>query len=171
MCKPMGVLVLIPVVYATAVADTSLIDAMTIGSVTPDLPALTAIVWLLLAGGPRAFLVAGAVALVGDLIAPGRLGVGMGWMLLVGYAVTQLQTRLKCDHLAWQVSLTCVAVIVWAAGVGITGRMVGDVALPTSTLIARAAGVGLYTAAVAFPLLLVIGWIRESYARTKTWNQ
>ena len=60
-----------------------------------DLLALLAVVWLLTASGTRAFLVAGAIALVGDLIAPGRLGLGFGWMLLVGYGVTQVRARFR----------------------------------------------------------------------------
>ena len=80
----MHLLILIPIVYIAAVAETSLVDVMRIGDVAPDLLALVALVWLVTVAGPRAFLVAGAVALLGDLIAPGRVGVGTAWMLLVG---------------------------------------------------------------------------------------
>jgi len=157
----MRFLVLIPIVYAAAVLETSLVDVLRIGNVTPDLLALTAIVWLLFANGPRAFLAAGAIALVGDPIAPGRLGVGMGWMLLVGYGVSQLRARVKCDHLVGQLTVTWAAVTIWATGVGLTGRLLGEVAMPASTILARAVGVGCYTAGVALPLLLAIGWIGE----------
>ena len=159
--SPVRLLLLVPIVYAAAVLETSIGDVMLVGDVTPDLLALVAIVWLMTANGPRAFPVAGAVALVGDLIAPGHLGVGMAWMLLVGYALTRLRTRLKPDHLVVQVLTVAAAVTVWAAGVGLTGRLLGDVSLPWATLLARAAGVGLYTAAVGLPVLMVLGWIRE----------
>jgi hypothetical protein len=157
-------------VYLAAVAETSLVDVIRVGEVTPDLPALVAVVWLLTAGGPRAFLVAGAVALVGDAIAPGRLGVGMAWMLLIGYGVVRLRGRFRAAtdgrgftgaQLLWQVPMVAAAVTVWAAVVGLTARLLGDVPLPWSTILARAAGVGIYTAGVALPVLMVVGWIRE----------
>ena len=156
---------LIPIIYLAAVAETALGDVMRVGDVAPDLIALVAVVWLLTATGPRAFLVAGGIALVGDLIAPGRLGVGMAWMLLVGYGVTCLRTRLKSDHLIVQVPIACAALIAWAAGVALTGRLLGDIALPLSTLLTRAAATGLYTAAIALPVLMVAGWIREPYLK------
>ena len=153
------------VVYLAAVAETSLVDVIRIGDVTPDLLALVAVVWLLTAAGARAFLVAGAVALVGDLIAPGHIGVGMAWMLVVGYGVIQLRARFQGATngrgFMWQVPCLWAAVTVWAAAVGLTGRLLGDVWLPWSTLLWRAAGVGIYTAAVGLPVLMVAGWVRE----------
>lgn len=161
----MRFLILTLIVYLAAVAETSLVDVMRVGDVTPDLLALVAVVWLLTAAGPRAFLVAGAVVLVGDLIAPGHLGVGMAWMLLVGYGVTRLRARFQGATdgrgFMWQVPCVWLAVTVWAAAVGLTGRLLGDVALPWSAVSVRAAGVGVYTAGVALPVLMVIGWIRE----------
>ncbi len=157
----MRFLLLSLIVYLAAAMETSWVDAMRIGHVVPDLLALTAVVWLLTAGGPRAFLTAGGIALVADLIAPGRPGVGMGWMLLVGYVVTRLRTRFKLDHLALQVTTVAIAVTVWAMAVAATGRLLGDVLLPWSTIPARAAGVGLYTAGVGLPVLMVVGWIRR----------
>ena len=166
----MRFLILILVVYIAAVVDTSPVDVMRVGHVTPDLLVLVAVVWLLTASGPRAFWVAGAVALVGDLISPGRLGVGMAWMLLVGYAVIRLRARFQgatngrgfmWQKLVWQVPCVLVTVTVWASAVGLSGRLLGDVSLPWSTILARAAGVGIYTAGVALPVLMVVGWTRE----------
>jgi len=159
----MRVLLLILIVYLVAVMETALVDVMRIGEVTPDLLALTGVVWLLTSSGPRAFLVAGAIALAGDLIAPGRVGTGAAWMLLVGYALTRLKSRLPLDRLAGQVLATWAAVTAWAMAVGISGRLTGDVALPTLTVLARAAAVGLYTAGVGLPVLMVAGWIREPH--------
>ena len=148
-------------VYLAAVAETSLLDLVRVGSVAPDLLALVAIIWLLTAAGPRGFLTAGGVALVGDLIAPGRLGLGMAAMLLVGYAITRLRARLPIDHLAWQVLAVWLAVTVWAMSVAIAARLLGEVSLPWSTLAARTAGTGFFTAAVSLPVLMVHGWLHE----------
>jgi rod shape-determining protein MreD len=157
----MQLLLLAGLTYLAAVLETSLVDVLRIGPVAPDLLALAAIVWLLTASGRWAFLAAGAVGLVSDLIAPGRVGVGMAWMLLVGYAVTLLRARWKLNYLVLQVPAAFVAVTFWAAGVGVTGRLLGDFPLPWSTILARSAEVGLYTAGVALPVLMVTGWIRE----------
>ena len=159
----MRLLSLAAIVYVAAVLETALVDVMQVGRVTPDLLALTAVVYLLVAAGPRAFLVAGAVALVGDLIAPGRVGVGMAWMLLVGYAVVRLRAYVKLDHVVRQVPIVGMAVALWAVGVAVTGRLLGDVPLPWSTLFVRAAGVGLYTAGLSLPVLMLTGWIREPF--------
>jgi hypothetical protein len=168
--RSMRFAILMLVVYIAAVAETSLVDSIRVGNATPDLLALVAVVWLLTASGPRAFLAAGAVALVGDLIAPGHAGVGMAWMLLIGYGVTRLRVRfrgapgrggLMWGQLLWQVPCLGAAVTMWAASVGLTGRLLGDVPLPWSAILARAAGTGIYTGGVALPVLMVVGWIRE----------
>jgi rod shape-determining protein MreD len=155
------VTLLVVLVYVAAVAETALVDLMRIGSVTPDLLALLAVVWLIAADRPRAFLVGGAVMLVGDLISPGRVGLGAAWMLLVGFGVGRLHARVRLDNLAVRLAVVLVAVSVWAAGVGLVGRLAGDVALAWTTVFARAGGVGLYTAAVSLPVLMVLGWSRE----------
>ena len=159
----MRTLLLLVIVYVVAVLETSLVDVMRIGHVAPDLLALVAIVYLLTATGPRAFLVAGLIALLGDLIAPGHLGVGMGWMLLVGYAIMRWKARLPLEHLPAQVFVVLTVVTVWVMAVGLTGRLVGDVSLPWMSILARPLGVGLYTAGIAVPALMVVGWIREPH--------
>lgn len=159
----MGAVLLVVVVYLAAVVQTSLVDMLRIGHVTPDLLALTAVVWVLLAPGRSGFLVAGAIVLVGDLIAPGHLGTGAAAMLVVGYGLWRLQARAKLANLGAQLLAVWAAVTVWAIAVGCSGWLLGDVSLSLSTVAARAAGVGLYTAGVALPVLMVVGWIREPW--------
>lgn len=157
----MHAILLLLLTYFAAVAETSLADALRIGEAAPDLLALVAVTWLLTARGPRAFLGAGAITLVGDLIAPGHVGVGAFWMLLVGYGVGRLRAHFKLDHLVFQVPAAWLAVTLWAAAVGLTARLLGDISLPWTTILGRSIGVGLYTAAVSLPVLMVVGWIRE----------
>jgi hypothetical protein len=163
----MYILLLLPIVYAAAVLDTLLGNVLHIGSVAPDLLAMTAVVWILVAAGPRAFCVAGMIALVGDLIAPGQLGIGTAWMLLIGYGLCRLRGYFVTGNLPLRVLAVWVAVTLWAIGVGLSGYLLsgyllGQVATPVTTVLCRAAGVGVYTAALSLPLLMVIGWIRES---------
>lgn len=158
----MRAILLIPLVYLAAVMETSLVDRMRIGNITPDLLALVAVIWLLTSTGSRAFLVAGAVMMVGDLISPGRVGIGMAWMLLVGYGLNRLRLRIALNHLVLQVPAVFVSVTAWAAGVGVSERLLGDASLPMAEVVARAFGVGFYTAGVALPVLMIVGWACES---------
>ena len=154
-------ILLIPLVYLAAVMETSLVDRLRIGALTPDLLALVAVVWLLVSTGPRAFLVAGAVMLVGDLISPGHVGVGTAWMLWVGYGLNRLRLHAAMGHFVLQAPAVLVAVTAWAAGVGLTEWLLGTASLPVADVLARACGVGLYTAGVALPVLMIVGWARE----------
>ncbi len=168
----MYILLLLPIVYAAAVLDTLLGDALRIGSVAPDLLAMTAVVWMLVAAGPRSFCVAGMIALVGDLIAPGQLGIGTAWMLLIGYGLCRLRGYFVTGNLPLRVLAVWVAVTLWAMGVGLSGCLLGQVATPVTTVLCCAAGVGVYTAALSLPLLMVIGWIRESrFVRQQRLNE
>jgi len=156
-------LFLVPIVYAVAVVQTSLADAIRVGHVTPDLMALLAVVWVLVDPGRRAFLAAGAIGLAADLISPGPLGVGMASFLLAGYGVARLRTRRDLEHVVAQVLCVGAATSVLATGQAIGSWLPGHTAVPLGTLLVRALGVGLYTAGVSVPLLLVIGWIREPH--------
>jgi len=159
---------LLPILYAAAVLETSLADVLQVGHVAPDLLAMIAIVWVLLAAGPRAFLIAGAIGLLADLIAPGRVGPGLACYLLVGYAVGRLRTRFLPDHPVGQVATVWVAVSVLASGLAIGRWLLGETSLAPGLLLGRAVGVGVYTAGVSLPVLMIVHWIREpSRAREK----
>lgn len=157
----MSVLVLASVVYLAAVVQTALADAMEVRQVTPDLLALAAVAWLLVAGGPRGFLAAGAVGLAGDLIAPGPLGLGAVGYLAAGYAVTRLRPRIAADWLPVQVAVVWAAATFVSAGAALGPRLLGETSLPAATLAVRSLGVGLYTAGVGLPVLMVLSWFRS----------
>jgi len=159
----MRLVLLLAIVYTTAVLETSLADAIRVGHVTPDLLALVAVIWLLLIPGRRTFLAAGLIGLAADLISPGRVGLGVASFLVVGYALTRLRTKFRLDHLVWQVPAVYAATTVLAVSLA-TGRwLLGETAVPLSTLLARAVGVGIYTTGVSLPLLMIIGWLREPF--------
>jgi rod shape-determining protein MreD len=156
---------LLATLYLAAVVQTSLADALSVGHVMPDLLALVAVLWLLVTPGRRAFLVAGLIGLVVDLISPGRLGIAAASFLLVGYGVTRLRTKLDLDHLAWQVPIVWMATTALAAILALGGWLAGQTAVPLPALLVRALGVGVYTTGVSLPLLMIIGWIREPFRR------
>jgi len=157
----MHYLLLLPIVYLAAVLQTSLDDLLQVRGVTPDLFALVAVVSVLCTPGPRAFLLGGGIMLLGDLIAPGRIGIGAAWMLVLSYAVVRLREHIRLDFLAVRVAVVGVAVAFWVAGVGATGRLLGELPLGWTAIGFRALGVGVYTAGVALPVLMILGWLPE----------
>lgn len=159
----MRFLILLPLLYAAAIVETSLADVIRVGHVTPDLLALVAIIWLLLVPGPRAFLAAGAIGLASDLIAPGRVGLAAACFLLVGYAVTRTRAKSRAEHLVWQVVMVWVAVTALAVALATGKWLLGEAPVALSILLPRALGVGMYTAGLSLPLLMVIRWIREPF--------
>jgi rod shape-determining protein MreD len=155
----MRFLLLAMAVYVAAVLQTTLVDGVRIGQSTPDLFLLAAIAWLLCGKERYGFLGAGLAGLAADLASPGRLGVGAAWLLLVGYAVSRVKVRFAVEHWTTQVPVVALATAVWAAAMGLTRWLSGEVAIGPAAVVQRALGVGLYTGAVSLPLLLVMGWI------------
>jgi len=154
-------ILILPMVYATAVLETSLADVMRVGHVAPDLLALLAVVCVLRTPGRQALPVAGAIGLAADLISPGRLGLGVACFLLVGYALTRLRTKLPLDFFAGQVLAVGVATTLLAAALATGQWLFGEALVSLSTLLVRAVGAGIYTAGVSVPLWMILGWLRE----------
>jgi rod shape-determining protein MreD len=148
--------------YAAAAIQTSLGDLMRVGRAEPDLLALAAVAWLLATVGPRAILVAGAIGLLEDLLAPGRVGLAAACFLTVGYGVARLRTRLPLDHLALQLPVMLLSLTALALAQTLGRWLAGETAADLGPLAVRAVGVGLYTSGVGLPLLMVMGWIREA---------
>ena len=86
---------------------------------------------------------------------------GMAVFLLVGYGVARIRARLPLEHFAARTGVVWVAVTVLAVALGLGRWLMGETSLAPATLLARGLGVGTYTAGVALPLLMVIGWLRE----------
>ena len=163
----MRYLLLVPIVYVAAILQTSLSGVLRVGHVGPDLMALVAVIWLLTDSQPRAFVAAGAIGLVGDLIAPGRVGLGMACFLLVGYAVGRLRTGLPADHLVGRVTIVGIAVSLTSLGIGCGGWLLGDPSPGLREIVIRSVGVGIYTAGASIPLLMILGWISEPYRASR----
>jgi rod shape-determining protein MreD len=163
----MRTLLLLPLVYVAAVLQTSLADVVRVGRVEPDLLAVLAVGWLLVFPGPRSFLAAGLAGLAADLISPGRIGVAAFCFLLVGYGVMRLRARLPIRHLVWQVAVVGVAVSLIAAGSAMGRWLLGETTAAPSVLLVRSLSVGVYSAGVSLPLLMVVGWMQEPLRRRK----
>lgn len=159
----MNVLIVGLIAAAAVLAQTALAGAMQIGQVTPSLIALAALAWQLAGRGRYRFLGAGAIALAGELFAPGRIGAGAASMLVVAYALGGVQERLRIDHPAVQVPLVGAGTAAWVVGTGALRRLAGDASPSLVVLVEQAPAVAAYTAAVALPLLLVIAWTRPPH--------
>ena len=155
-------LLLLPWLYVAAAIQTSLGDLMRVGRAEPDLLALAAVAWLLAVGGPRAFLVAGAIGLLEDLLAPGRVGLAAACFLTVGYGLTRLRASLPLYHLVLQLPVMLLSLTVLALAQTLGRWLAGETAADLGPLAVRALGVGLYTSGVGLPLLMVLNWIREA---------
>lgn len=158
----MAYLLLIIFVYLAAVADTALAEVLRVGNVTPDLVALVAVVWVVLARSRWAFLTAGSVALLGDLIAPGRVGLGAAWMLPVAFGLGWIARQVRSRGPAVQLPMVAAAMTVWCLGLAATTAALGEAPLPLATQLQQALGAAVYTSAVALPVLMVAGWARTN---------
>lgn len=157
----MAILLWVMLVYLAAVAETAIAPLLRVGDTAPDLLALLAVVLALRWGNRYAFLGSGAIALAGDLISPGRVGLGAAWMLLVGFALGRFHRRWPLRHAPLQSAALLLAVAIWASGLGLSCRLLGAVETAIPTIICRAVYTGAYTAAVALPVLMVLGWWDE----------
>ena len=160
----MGVIMLVPIVYVAAVAQTSLVDLLQVGRVAPDLLALAAILWLLATpASPWGPLAAGAVGLLEDLISPGNVGLGAAAFLLAAYVVVRVRSRLRLEELPWRVLTVWLAVTLIEVLLAAGKWLFGELAMDPGTLVVRAVGVGVYTAGVSLPAAMVLGWIGHSH--------
>jgi rod shape-determining protein MreD len=156
----MRLVLLLPIVYLAAVIQTSLGEVMRIGRVEPNLLALTAIVWLLLAPSPRSFLLAGAIGLLEDLLAPGRLGLGLACFLLVGYALTSFCARFRPRHLLFRVGVVLVATSLLTLSEAVGNWMLGGPSAGQEAVLWRLLGGAVYTAGASVPVLMILGWFQ-----------
>lgn len=147
--------------YAAVAADSTLTGPLGVAGVRPDLVLLAALAWLVVYGKRYGFLAAGWVALVGDLLGPGRVGVGAAVMLGVAAGVSEIHRRWALEHLAGRTLALAVGAMAWSGAMGLLGWCCGE---GTGSLVAAVAlglGTGAYTAALGVPVLMVLGWMHD----------
>ena len=152
---------LIGSVYAAAVLDTALAPAWSVGAMRPDLLALTAIGAAFLGRKSSACMLAGAIGLFADLTAIGRIGAGIACFAIVGHVVMRLRPQLNVLPVWAKAIALAPAVAAAALGIGLTRKLSGEIDLGLLTIAMRCLGVGVYTAAIALPLLMLHHWARE----------
>jgi rod shape-determining protein MreD len=151
--------------YAAAVAQTSIAPCLTVGLAAPDLLLLLAFVWIVRRPGWPGFIGAMTVGLAADLSSLGSLGTMVVCLGIAAVALDSWRPTLGLDH-----------PLVAALATGIATMLVSFVTATLATigepgsrslfaLASQSVGVGLYTALLACPLLVVLAWM-ESVRRS-----
>lgn len=154
-------IVLAVAAYFAAALDTALAPAWAIGPATPDLLALTAVLWSLAPGRSRAFWPAALVGLFADLQSPGRLGVGLACFAIAAYALAGFRPRLTAAPPWTKSAAVALAVAAIALAGGVLRRLLGEIDLSAFSLLGRSIAVGAYTAGLALPILMVFDWLPQ----------
>jgi len=154
-------ILLVALIYAGAVAETALTDAMAIGPIVPMVLPLLAVVWVLVVEERHAIWAAVAAGLVSDLAGSGRVGPGAFWLLLAAWGVTRLHSAWPTEHWFWKTFLTVAALTAWGVFSGLTRWFLGEIPLGVGVVLQRAVLAGAYTGVLSFPLWLLTGWLRE----------
>ncbi len=156
---PWLALALIPAVWLAAVFQTTVSPAMAIRQVGPDgLALLASLVLAILPADRRALWLAAGIGLVADLISPGPLGVATFSFFLAAFAVGTLQNKLAAQGIAVRLLLTAGFASLAALGIALAYSLAGETSLGFAPMLSRVLGVGLYTAALSFPIYLALSW-------------
>lgn len=156
------------VVYLTVAIQTTLVEAIQIGRIGPELPAMVAVAIVLLHGGNGALVIAAAIGLLEDAFWPGRLGIAMGWYLLLTWGLLYGCERFDLRSLSRRVTVTGLFAGSLALGVGATRHVIGEPSVGLSAIGIYAVGIGLYTAALAVPFWLAAGPCENALRRRLT---
>lgn len=151
----------IPVFYAAACLQTSLAEAVAIGRIAPDLLALVAAAIALVVGGNAGLALVAAIGLLDDLLSSGRLGIATAAYLLAGWAAIELAERFDSRQLTWRVLASGLFAAAVACGVGLARSTIGEPSAGLFRVVGGGLGVGIYTAGLAIPAWLAIGWIER----------
>jgi len=156
------------IIYLALAIQTTLVEAIQIGRIGPEIPAMVAVAVVLLHRAGGALMIVAAIGLLEDALWPGRMGVTMAWYLLLGWGLLYGCERFDLRPLSRRVTVTGLFAGLLALCVGTTRLAIGEPTVGLSTIAAHAAGIGLYTAAVAVPFWLVLNWCENVSRRRLT---
>ncbi len=157
----MAILFLVLATYVAAVLQISLVPAIEVRHVMPDLFALVAVLWLSRTSGRQALFGAAFMGLIFDLTSAAPLGIGLGIYSIMGYVLSRLGGKVSGTILPVQLAVVWLATTSIALGEAAAARIVADTTLSWTTLAARGVSVGVYTTAVTLPVLMVLGWLPQ----------
>lgn len=152
-------------IYLALALQTTLVDAITIDRIGPDIPAMVAVAIVILHGGNGALVVAATIGLLEDAICPGRMGIALVWYLLLSWGLLEISERFDLRTLRRRVTATGLFASLLALGVGITRYALGEPTVALSAIGLAAVGIGIYTAAAAVLFWLVLDWLTSAAQR------
>jgi len=159
----MSPLFLIPLVYLASILQIGLARHWQIAGAGPDLLALVAVVWTMKSTSWHALAAAASIGLACDMNSTGPLGVGMALYAVIAYGVIWWRRQVRLDRLPAQIAVVWTGVTVISISEFVANRCLGQSIPPLPIAIERTAIVGLYTAMVAVPIVLVLGWRRQRH--------
>ncbi len=154
----MGYLIIALIAYLAVAIQTTLIDAMAIGRFVPQLPAMVAAAVVLVQRGNTSLAIAAAIGLMEDALWPGRLGVAMGWYLLLAWALLGGCERLDLRRPGRRIAVTGVFAGLLVLCSGATRWLLGEPTVGLVEIGLLALGIGIYTTATALPFWILLGW-------------
>lgn len=159
----MSPLFLIPLVYLASILQIGLAPHWQVAGAGPDLLALIAVLWTMKSIGWHALAAAATIGLVCDLNSTGPLGVGMALYAVIAYGVVWWRRQVRLDRLPAQIAVVWTGVTAISISEFVASRCLGQSVPPLPIAVERTAIVGLYTAMIAVPIVLVISWRRERH--------
>lgn len=157
----MNLVCLLLFVYLAAVVETAMAAHWEVGGAAPDLLAIVAFAWFTAAPNGRRLLPTALAGLASDLGSIAPPGLGLATYAAIGYGVARLKTTIFVDRMAVRLG------IIWLAATAATMTQMlgvyleGTFVFEWPNAIARGGMAGIYTAAVALPVLMVSGWLRR----------
>ena len=163
-------MLLVLILYLAAAAQTTLADAVSIGSIGLQLPAMAAAMVIIVRRGNGALGMAALIGFVEDTLASGRLGVAMGWYLILGWFLLEGCERYELRSLGRRTALTGLYVGLAILAVGATRWAIGEPTVGFPRVILQAAGIGAFSGLVAIPLWIVLDWTEQIVHRRRRYE-
>lgn len=161
---------LVLILYLAVAAQTTLADAVSIGSIGLELPAMVVAMVIIVQRGSGALAIAALIGLVEDTLAPGRLGIAMAWYLTLGWFLLEGCERYELRSLGRRAALTGLYVGLATLAVGVTRWAIGEPTIGFPRIVLQAAGIGAFSGLVAVPLWIALDWTKQALHRRQQYE-
>jgi len=149
-------------IYLAVAVQTTFGNAIQIGRISPQIPAMVAAAIVLLLGRNQSLVIAALIGLLEDALWPGRMGVATAWYLFLSWGLLETTERFDLQPLNRRIAATGLFATLLALGTGLTRYTFGEPTVDPTVIAASAVGVGLYTTALAIPFWLVLHGVEST---------
>jgi len=147
-------LLLLTAAWLAALFDTGIAPLLELRHCAPSACLLAAVLTIALSNNSHAFLIAGGFGLTGDLSGASRLGPALGCFALAGYVVLRLRGTSQPPGVLRRSAELLLCAIAMPIALATVQALSAATSVSWSWLMQAALGAGLYTAALALPVLL-----------------